>query len=566
MNRSILRIRATVVAVVFASLLACPTYAFAENGSITVSPSSSSGSSYQVFRIFNADINDGSAEENGGVAMAARKDEATHVSWNAAARDATLSFLDANGYAAWRSSKGLTQSGARENAQNAADYIAQMINASASASEANTTPPTKTGASFASALARALALSVTPTATLQAGNTFEGPEGYYLLVSNADSIGNDVAGTAPLWIALGGSVKTIAPKSAVPALTKHVKGVGDADYRQATDSFTGQDVQYRITGTLPSNFKAFASYRYKIEDTMTGMELAQGGVSEVSVAIDGQDVTADIAGSNGSIAYANGILTIDFADLVSFPHTITPASSITVTYRAHNIAGAAANRGGTNTAKLTYTADPVSGSTSQTAQTSPSTHAYSYCLNLLKRDKSNGSNLEGAVFTVKLSAYAQDTALQGLYVQADGSLNADPYKFRTGSDGAIAIPGIDAGTYIIAETGAPSGYEVQDADMTVTLGSTINAATGSLEDLSATLTGGEAVDVEGDERSRITSVDVSSGAVNIQAVDDRTFKLANTGLQGNAALYFCAVAIGTVGAVGYLTTSRKPRRDETEES
>lgn len=547
--------------------VAVPQRAYAENGSVTISSVANEGATYNVYQVFAADI-----DEN---------NNATHVSWASdSVKAAVLAFLDGSAgpwasttqpkYSDWLVTKGYTAADAHDNAQNAAEYIAERIDASEIDTGAATDPSTRLGWSFANMLARSLASAGFSSQTATAGSSFTGPEGYYLFVTAGSSIGADEFGSAPMWVPLGGSSTAITAKEAAASVTFQVKDDrSGASWGKAADSNIGQDIEYQIVGTVPRNIKAYPSFHdvYTVQ-LPAGMTLASGNTSSVVVKVGSTDVTSSLTGAAGSVSYANGKLTVDIADLTTIlaapaqgsgsvrDTALTSATTVTITYRAHAVEGAVAGEAGNESSLVrAYTADPVSLS-SQTASTQ-TVKNYVYQAKLVKIDKSNKQQLADAKFTIQVASGNTDAASVGKYVQVDGSLGDAPYEFTTGSDGSFTAPGLDEGVYTVAETAAPEGYEVQDSDIVLTVSSELDASTGGLSRLYGNVTGGEAASVAGDEATKFVSATASTGVVELQAADDRSFEMPVTGLAGNAALYAVAGVLGVTGAAGLAVSRRK---------
>ena len=74
---------------------------------------------------------------------------------------------------------------------------------------------------FAMDLAKWVKANVQPVTSVQAGNRLQGDEGYYLLVNASVPAG--WAGTAPIWVPLGGQPVQITEKVSVPTLNKQVR-------------------------------------------------------------------------------------------------------------------------------------------------------------------------------------------------------------------------------------------------------------------------------------------------------------------------------------------------------
>ena len=74
---------------------------------------------------------------------------------------------------------------------------------------------------FAMDLAKWVKDNVQPVTSVQAGNRLQGEEGYYLLINQ--SVPANWAGTAPIWVPLGGQPVEITEKVSVPTLNKQVR-------------------------------------------------------------------------------------------------------------------------------------------------------------------------------------------------------------------------------------------------------------------------------------------------------------------------------------------------------
>ena len=581
---AMLTTRERVMRMIVAGTIACsmgtaclaPATAQADEGSITIHQRANDGAAYVMYQVFVADIDDDNM--------------ATHVAWTEANKDAVLAFLDlpaqttgaSVSYAEWLGSQGLTGEGDHDNAQNAAGYISAMIAESANAMPAGE-PATKSAGSFAESLAQHLAANGVRAnpGTAESGVPYVNDEGYYLAVSAPSTIGADEAGTAPLWIPLGGSMREIDAKEASPTLSLQVMDDrAGSVWDSAADSNIGQDLAYRVQGTLPANINAYDSYhdRYTIA-LPAGMALAGGTASSVSVALDGEDVTGQV-----QVAYENGVLTVEATDLKSLVQAggegaiigpLYDGSGLEIRYSAHLDAGAVIGEGGNaTTVERAYTADPVG--LSESTSTRQAVFTYAYGASLLKIDKSNKQALGCARFTLQASnggaankdgtpsAVAPDANTDegsaGMYVQGDGTLGSAPYEFESDANGELLVSGIDEGVYIVHETAAPPGYELQDTDIVLTVASELDQRDGGLAALTARVSGGEAADVDGDEAARLLSVDKARGIVRMQAVDDHMLELAGTGLPGNGMLYVLAGVLAGAGTTGLASVGRKHGR------
>lgn len=586
---------AAIVAVLAAGVAAMTlgtSTAYAENGSFKIAAANNTGAVYNVYEVFKADVDENDADYADYATdfpPAKYPGVASHVSWpNNTVKTSVLAFLDSaqsvtgasTTYAAWLTANGHTAAvngvAAHDLPQNAAEYIAEQIGASPNDDAAATTPDTKARLSFALELARKLDADITAAGgtipTVNENVDYSGEEGYYLFVTKDASIDDEEAGTAAIWVPLGGSTKQVTEKTAIPTITKQVKEDSTGEWGLAADGNKDQDLEYKITGTMPQNIGAFDKYHYKFTDTLPeGMTLASNDTSSVKVTVGGKDETANVkVAANGTISYTNNVLVVDIKDLFTLDSTLTidKDTVVVVEYKAHiNENSAIGLPGNENSVYLTYTANPI---TDGEADTLPKkTITYTYKLQIHKVDKQTNESLQGAKFTIQVAQSSSDAESRGKYLNADGSLSSTAYTFVTDASGMIEVPRIDEGVYTVIETEAPSHYSKQDADITITINSALDQTTGSLTSWEVAVAGGETdKTVDSDIITCIEQALTSyeTGTLYITTSDDRMIFMPITGMDGVTAAIVYGTAAVVIGAVAFVLASRaKRRRSETEE-
>lgn len=518
--------------------IADPTY---ENGTVTINAAHNTAATYDGYRLFKAKVVPhvaNATSTNVDSTAQAPIDDATDVTWESeAVRTAVLAFLDDNGYAAWLTTKGHTAEGSREIAQNAADFISEQIQNSATDTNAGTTPRTTMGTSFANGLARAVrAAGLVPAVSGKpSGEAYTGTQGFYLFVTTSSTINTDEAGTAPIWVAVSSQPKTITEKSSIPTIAKVVTDDATGSVAgRAADANRNQSVSFRMTGTVADDVNAFKTYYYQMTDTMTNMEMSTAELNAVTVKVDGVDKTAKF-----TKAFENGVLTVSCPDLLNIDATITKDTQVVVDYQAHLNANAVmGGNGNANEVVLTYSSDPNVESARTVTSPTPSVKTYSYQLDFTKVDQDTREPLRDAQFTIQVADTNSDEASRGKYVQADGSLGNAAYTFTSDAQGQFSVAGIDEGTYVITETRPASDHTVWAAPVTFTI-SRVFGQDGSLTGLSVSaLNGGNGLFVSGtaqDNQDGVGAITASSGVVPLRASDKRVTYLPGTGLTTNAA-------------------------------
>lgn len=319
--------------------------------------------------------------------------------------------------------------------------------------------------------------------------------GWYLVreTTDASSKPNATTGNAPLSLFMmkGGQNIDITVKSDVP--TSHKKIVND-DYsnpRDADDFQTNENITYRLTFDIPSNWKTqykdgfYFTMHDKLsagldyvgdpvirvadnEDSITNAvdwdESAQGYgyTPEFSKSKDGKTVEWKFAtaGTEAS-GIANRTANLKLA-----------GKTVVVYYKAKmNASAKIASAGGNgNTYQVYYQHNPGNAADGYDHTTPETPYVYTYQFIVVKQDGDNkGKKLSGAEFKL----YSDKSATEEVAVSlTNGVYTVEPSGtavLTTGTDGRITVNGLDSGTYYLKETKAPSGYKLDDTVREVTV-------------------------------------------------------------------------------------------------
>jgi fimbrial isopeptide formation D2 family protein len=399
---------------------------------------------------------------------------------------------------------------------------------------------------------------LTPT-TVKPGTASTGMStGYWLFVTSKDSTNNtadaskvDQTGTSPIYAIVGGSALTINQKATIPTVDKFVKNdKSGSDWGKVADSEVGQDLNYKLVGTVADNVSTYDTYYYKFTDTLSAGLTAD--LSSVVVKIQNGNVESEIT-TGFTKNLDNNVLSVEFTDLKAAAKaaniTLDSNSKVNVYYNAKLDPAKAykvASEDNPNEVKLTYSNNPNTDSKGDT--TPHKVTDYTYKLNIVKQDTDNADKkLQGAKFTIKATGADEGTTDQ--YVQEDGSLGATAHEFETNAEGKIEVKGLDAGTYTVSETTAPTGYN-KVADFTFTITPTWNNTDATkataLQSLAVT-----------EEASYVDS-DTTGTQVNLTVKDKAGHGLP---LTGQAGVTITWVAGGVVLAFGVSRVVRNRKQD-----
>lgn len=510
-----------------------------QTGSVTIEKNANNISDATTtigYQIFKADVVDNGTSKT-----------ASNIAW---ASDEVATVVNAQ-------IKVLDSSYTGTTAQEAADYLATHLPAEGSSGTSTIIESGKLYSNIANALRADT--SLTPT-TLTIGEAKDLSEGYWLFLTNSTSTNNGTnqVGTAPIYAVVGGKPLTISPKTDLPKVTKEVKNdAAGAGWSNVADSQVGQNLQYRLSGTVADALPSYTTYYYKFTDTLSAGLTADSSTVKVTVNTNGTDYTVASTSYTTSLASntdGTSTLGVEFRDLKSLKDATSGAAipvnattKVFVTYNAKldkDKAYKVASGYNDNSVKLTYSNNPGTTSTGDT--TPASVRDYTYKLNLVKVDSSQQSKkLSGAKFTIQATKPDEGAGTQ--YVQADGTLGTDAHEFTTGDDGSISVSGLDVGTYTVVETQAPKGYNTVESfkfEITATYGDD-----GSLTKLVAST-------------SNATAADASVGsddAVTVTVKDKAGMSLP---LTGQAGVTLTWVAGGVVLAFGITHLVRSRKRDE----
>ena len=164
-------------------------------------------------------------------------------------------------------------------AQDAADWLSEHASGSGSATVVDANDAFgKIAAAMRTAGAAATTITPGTKATLD--------EGYWLFVTDSNTTSDpiDKVGTAPIYAVVGGSAVTVDQKSSLPTVYKFIKNdATGSDWAKAADSQIGQNVDYKLTGTVATALASYDTYYYSFSDVLSSGLTADSSSVKVMV-------------------------------------------------------------------------------------------------------------------------------------------------------------------------------------------------------------------------------------------------------------------------------------------
>lgn len=398
-------------------------------------------------------------------------------------------------------------------------------------------------------------------------------DGYYLFVSDGlTHTTKPNTGTSPIFAIVGGKAVTVTEKTSIPTVNKEVRE--GATWGNVSDSYIGEEVEYKLTGSVADNIATFNKYQYEFHDTLSkGLEAAgESGNTpkDLHVYIDNKGNQTEIVQDDNN-GYKVGLerdsatkkenLTIAFTDLKTVkdktgkPIKVDADSKVVVTYKATLTSDAEYTAtGNTNDVELVYSNNPMTSDTGTSTSKRVTDHVFR--LNVTKVEKGKQEQKLEATFQVKMTKEGGNLLKNGKWLTEAGGLTDDEKsagKFKTAKDsGQVYIPGLVEGTYEITECDTPAGYNTL-APFTITV-DPIYDDNGSLTKLNVTSS----------DTVMVTPENTKDATIPVTIQNKKGSGLPLTGLNGVTFTWIAGGAVLCIG-VAHLIRSRKQAEESEQE-
>lgn len=528
----------------FGGVMAPVTMAFAEGaatGSVTIEKASGNDTEFKGYKIFDADV---AKDENGQTLV-------SNIAWandkvEAAVKEAIEEFDKDTNIAT---------------AQDAADWISKNV-----MHTGKTTSVASDSAAYkiAAAVAKVTDLNdSSDLATTVNGVADNLSHGYWLFVTDAQTVAGTETATAPIFAVVGDESVSITEKTSIPTVDKQVRE-GDA-WGKVSDSYIGEEVEYKLTGSVASNIDTFTKYEYSFHDHLSvGLVASKNSVNvkiNDTVIKPTNGYTVDLEDTKDASGNLTGgqDLTISFSDLKAAATAagvkLTGDSKVVVTYKAILTDKAEYTAtGNTNDVKLVYSNNPMVDGTGTSTSKRVTDHVFR--LDVTKVEKGNQDQKLEATFQVKMTKEGDAQLETNRWLTQTGGITdkeVEAGKFKTNKEtGKIYIPGLVEGTYEITECDTPAGYNTL-APFTITVKPKYNAD-GSLQSL----------DVTSSNTEMVTSSATNDATIPVTIQNKKGSGLPLTGLNGVTFTWIAGGAVLCIG-VAHLIRSRKQAEESEQE-
>lgn len=308
-------------------------------------------------------------------------------------------------------------------------------------------------------------------------------DGYYVIIDRAGTIdGNDDAYSAGIVKVAGNETVVVEPKSSTPTVDKEVLDEADDAEAGSTDGWGEtadhamyETYQYKLTAKLP-NDKDLDEYEHYYLEFKDSLSAGITYVGNMTVTVNGTATTSfettAVDGTDGPVSF-----TVTIQDLKTIITDLKEAE-IVVTYDAYLNSDAVVGNedDNQNTVSLEYSNDNEWDGTGKptTGETGPDTvFVFTYDVDNTKIDGSTEAPLKDAEFRL----YADEACTTEIALIFDSKKGA--YRpvatgeqgtvMKSAEDGVFNIVGVDAGTYYLKETKAPTGYNDLEAPIKVVI-------------------------------------------------------------------------------------------------
>ena len=346
---------------------------------------------------------------------------------------------------------------------------------------------------------------------------------------------------------MGNNGLTVTTKECVPTLEKKVQEKNDSTgtttgWQDGADYDIGDDVPFKLTGTVSDKYDNYGSYAYTFHDKMSnGLTFN----NDVKVYVDGTLITTGYTVVTENLTDTDGnvcTFEVRFENLKNIS-SVNANSKITVEYTAKlNEKAVIGSAGNPNEARLEYSNNPYGEGTGKTPWDKVIVFTYKLVAN--KVDGS-GNALAGAGFT--LYKWNASSEAKDKYEAVGSEIKGTDEDPKT----TFEFSRLDAGQYKLVETTVPAGYnKAEDLEFKVVAKYNTDSVDPAFEELQVTDLNGNVLS------SKFTISSEADKTISTNITNLSGTELPSTGGMGTTILYVIG-AILVIGAGILLITKKR---------
>lgn len=364
--------------------------------------------------------------------------------------------------------------------------------------------------------------------------------GYYLVKDTDSSLANKHDSYTAYILQVVGDATT-SVKSDVPSSEKKIKDINDStatettEWQDAADWDIGDEVPFKIEGTLPSNYDKYETYTLKFHDKEEeGLTFKSDSVhvyiDDVEIKTGFEVVENPDDGDTFDVVFENLKNT-----------SAINGSKVRVEYKSELNGNANLGKpGNKNTMYMEFSNNPNSTQGGEIGKTPEDTViVFTYKVSVNKVNE-NGDKLDGAEFT-----------LEKKYKVSSDKYEWKPITKVDGTAGHVfEFKGIDDGEYRLTETRAPANYDkLSDPIYFTVTADHVDGANPYLDTFSGNITSGNVGEMA-------FTADTDTGILSTTIQNKPGSSLPETGGMGTTVLY-AAGTLMILAAAAFLVMKKK---------
>lgn len=410
-------------------------------------------------------------------------------------------------------------------------------------------------------------------------------QGYYLIVQTKAAGADGKTMSQVILDTHGQDATDVTVKKDTVTLTKKVQENQDGVANPAKDNWQdgadyniGDDVPFKLTGTLPTDYANYAAYKYVFHDSpSTGLTVKKDSIKVYKNEVSGANELAAATDSNSGYKVSSATddsnpFTVTFDNLKTAKMSngnnanIAATDKIIVTYKAtlNNQAKRGAT-GNPNEAWLEFSNDQYN--TGEGSPTGNTPHdkvivfTFDLVVNKYKNQADANHKLNGAGFTLYKA-----TTEDGTYNKVQTGTNAQSqptYEIFNKDSNVFRFNGLDSGYYKIVESTVPDGFIKAD-DVVFSVEATYDTDKDDPKLAKLEIKDADGRVISTGTGAKFTLLGISydgknseNAQINTDIVNKSGNKLPSTGGMGTVLLYVAGIAVFVLAGATLVMALRR---------